>query len=195
MGNRGPDISNLDIENTMIIAVNGVAKLRHDWLSDRLGNCQSKVSRSDAQCQGSNYLLCIACSPSGGWSFKRSAEHCRNLRLTFENNRTVIVQELKSFNGVHLIPPQGTFYALPDFSGIYNTSLTKICPVAAYLLKKAIVVTVPGKEFGMEGHIRLSFAGGMKDVHEGIERIKWVLDPSSPSEMYIGDRKLVRDWL
>jgi len=63
------------------------------------------------------------------------------------------------------------------------------------ILKKALVVTVPGKEFGMEGHLRLSYAGSIKDIKEGIERIKWVLDPTSPNEIYIGDRKLVRDWL
>ena len=30
---------------------------------------------------------------------------------------------------------------------------------------------------------------------EGLERMKWVLDPNSPNELYIGDRKLVRDWM
>jgi aspartate aminotransferase len=47
----------------------------------------------------------------------------------------------------------------------------------------------------MEGHLRLSYAGSVKEIKEGIERIKWVLDPTSPNEIYIGDRKLVRDWL
>jgi aspartate aminotransferase len=56
------------------------------------------------------------------------------------------------------------------------------------------VVTVPGKEFGMEGHLRLSFCGTAKDVTEGIERIKWALDPNAPNELYLGNRKLVRDW-
>jgi len=28
----------------------------------------------------------------------------------------------------------------------------------------------------------------------GLERIKWALDPNSPNEIYIGQRKLVRDW-
>ena len=37
---------------------------------------------------------------------------------------------------------------------------------ANFLLKKALVVTVPGKEFGMEGHLRLSYAGTVKDVTE-----------------------------
>ena len=47
----------------------------------------------------------------------------------------------------------------------------------------------------MEGHLRLSFSGSVKDVSEGIERIRWALDPSSPNEIYIGDRKMIRDWL
>jgi len=58
-----------------------------------------------------------------------------------------------------------------------------------------MVVTVPGIEFGMEGHLRLSYSGSVKDVIEGIERMKWALDPNAPNEIYIGDRKLIRDWL
>jgi len=56
-------------------------------------------------------------------------------------------------------------------------------------------VTVPGREFGMEGHLRLSFAGTVKDITTAVERIKWALDPNSPNEIYIGDRKMIRDWL
>ena len=58
-----------------------------------------------------------------------------------------------------------------------------------------MVVTVPGSAFGMEGHLRLSYAGSTKDVQVGIERMKWALDPNAPNEIYIGDRKLIRDWL
>jgi aspartate aminotransferase len=57
------------------------------------------------------------------------------------------------------------------------------------------VVTVPGKEFGMEGHLRLSYSGSVKDVTTAIERMKWALDPNTSNEIYIGDRKLIRDWL
>jgi aspartate aminotransferase len=67
--------------------------------------------------------------------------------------------------------------------------------LSKFLLKKALVVTVPGKEFGMEGHIRLSISGSVKDVTEGVARIKWALDPTSPNEIYIGDKKMIRDWL
>jgi aspartate aminotransferase len=67
--------------------------------------------------------------------------------------------------------------------------------LSKFLLKKALVVTVPGREFGMEGHLRLSFSGTVKDVTEGIARMRWALDPGSPNEIYIGDRKMIRDWL
>ena len=36
--------------------------------------------------------------------------------------------------------------------------------------------------------------GGIKDIREGIERMKWALDPNSPNELFIGERKLIRDW-
>jgi aspartate aminotransferase len=46
----------------------------------------------------------------------------------------------------------------------------------------------------MEGHLRLSFCGTLKEVTEGLDRVKWALDPDAPNEMFLGDRKLVRDW-
>jgi aspartate aminotransferase len=113
------------------------------------------------------------------------------LRLQIQNNRDVLLQEMKTFNGARLIEPGGTFYALPDLRAFSNNSVE----LSKFLLKKALVVTVPGKEFGMEGHIRISFAGSVKDVTEGLARIKWALDPTSPNEIYIGDKKMIRDWM
>jgi len=106
------------------------------------------------------------------------------------------MQELHAFPSVKCIKPEGTFYALPDFRAYLRNSVAKNSVELAYfLLKKALVVTVPGKEFGMEGHMRLSYAGTVKELTEGVERMRWALDPNAPSEIYIGDRKLVRDWL
>ncbi len=114
-----------------------------------------------------------------------------SLRLTIQNNRDVFMQEMRTFNGVKTTKPDGTFYCLPDFRAYAQDSQE----LANMLLEKALVVTVPGSEFGMEGHLRLSYAGSIKDITEGIERMKWALDPQAPNEIYIGDRKLIRDWL
>jgi aspartate aminotransferase len=114
-----------------------------------------------------------------------------SLRLTLENNRNIMVNELNSFDGVNVTKPEGTFYCFADFRH-YSKDSTKL---AEFLLDKVRVATVPGVEFGLEGYLRLSTCGSVNDITKGIERMKWALDPNSPNELYIGDRKLVRDWV
>ncbi|MDE3090665.1 MAG: pyridoxal phosphate-dependent aminotransferase [Chloroflexota bacterium] len=185
--------SRKDVESTKIIVVNGVSKLygmtgfRIGWavaprkIVEIMTNVQSQITTCT-----SPFLQVAAEGALNGLQGIVEA-----LRLSIENNRNVMMEELQSFTGVKCVKPEGTFYCLPDFRAYSNDSVA----LSNLLLKKAMVVTVPGKEFGMEGHLRLSYAGSVKDVTEGIARIKWVLDPNSPNEIYIGDRKLVRDWL
>ena len=113
-----------------------------------------------------------------------------SLRLTLENQRNVMLDRLKTIPGVRVTKPDGTFYCFPDFSA-YGKDSQKL---AELLLERVRVVTVPGKEFGMEGHLRLSYCGTIKEIMDGIERIKWALDPQAPNELFLGGRKLVRDW-
>jgi len=114
-----------------------------------------------------------------------------SLRMTLENNRNVLLEALAAFDGVQVTKPQGAFYCFPYF-GAYMKDSNKL---AEFLLQRVRVVTVPGKDFGLEGHLRISFCGTIKEIREGIDRIKWALDPHSPNELYLGDRKLVRDWI
>jgi len=185
--------TNKSIEESMIIVVNGVAKLygmtgfRIGWAiaNRKLVSVMTNVQAQTTSCTS----VVLQAAAEGALTGMQSI--VESLRLTFENNRNIIMQELHAFNGVRCIKPAGTFYCLPDFRAYSNDSVQ----LAQTLLKKALVVTVPGKEFGMEGHLRLSYAGSVKDITTAIERIKWVLDPASPNEIYIGDRKMVRDWL
>jgi aspartate aminotransferase len=182
-----------DIEDSYIIVVNGVAKLygmtgfRVGWViaSRALVRVMTNVTVQVT----SGVSPVSQAAAEGALNGMQSVVEA--LRLQIENNRNVLLQEMKSFNGARLIPPDGTFYALPDLRALNNNSVE----ISKFLLQKALVVTVPGKDFGMEGHIRLSFSGTVKDVTEGLARIKWALDPTSPNEIYIGDRKLIRDWL
>ncbi|MFZ5911839.1 MAG: pyridoxal phosphate-dependent aminotransferase [Chloroflexota bacterium] len=182
-----------DVENSNIIVVNGVAKV-YGMTGFRVGwvvaprDLVRVMTNVTAQTTSSVSPVSQAAA-EGALNGMQSVVEA--LRLQIENNRNVLLQEMKSFNGARLIPPDGTFYALPDLRAFSSNSVE----LSRFLLKKALVVTVPGKEFGMEGHIRLSFSGTVKDVTEGIARIKWALDSTSPNEIYIGDRKLVRDWL
>ncbi len=182
-----------DVDNSKIVVVNGVSKLygmtgyRIGWtiahrelvevmknIQAQTTSCASAVSQSAAE-----------------WALNGIQGVTENLRLTIQNNREVMIQELSSFTDVRVEWPGGTFYCFPDFSAYERDSIK----LANFLLDKALVVAVPGKPFGAEGRLRLSYAGAMKDITKGIERMKWALDPNAPNEIYIGDRKMVRDWL
>jgi aspartate aminotransferase len=182
-----------DIETSMIIVINGVSKIygmtgfRIGWIvaNRRLIDVMINVLAQTASCTS----VVLQAAAEGALTGMQSV--VESLRLSFENNRNVIMQELRSFNNVVVTKPGGTFYCLPDFRYYTNNSIE----LSQFILDKALVVTVPGKEFGMEGYLRLSFAGSVKDITEGIERIKWAIDPEAPNDIYIGDRKLIRDWL
>ena len=182
-----------DIEDSHIIVVNGVAKLygmtgfRIGWV---VGPRQLVRVMTNVTAQTTSGVSPVSQAAAEG-ALNGLQSVVEALRLQIQNNRDVLLQEFKTFNGVRLIEPQGTFYALPDIRAFNGNSVE----VSRFLLKKAMVVTVPGKEFGMEGHIRISFSGSVKDVTEGVARIKWALDPTSPNEIYIGDKKLIRDWM
>ena len=181
------------VEDSKVLVVNGVSKLygmtgfRIGWvvgprrLVQVMTNLQGQIT--------SNPSAISQAAAEGALTGGQGLVEV--LRLTIQNNRDVMMRELTGLTELRTVCPQGTFYCLPDFSA-YNK---KSIELADFLLKKALVVTVPGSEFGAEGHLRLSFAGTLKDVKEGVERIKWALDPNAPSEIYIGDRKQVRDWL
>jgi aspartate aminotransferase len=182
-----------DIEDSKIIVINGIAKLfgmtgfRIGWaLAHRkLVEIMTNVQAQTTSCAS----VILQAAAEGALTGLQGLVEA--LRLTIENNRDVMMQELRAFSGIKVHKPDGTFYCLPDFRA-YNGNSVEL---SNFLLKKALVVTVPGKEFGMEGFLRLSYAGSVKDVTEGIARIRWALDPNSANEIYIGDRKLIRDWL
>ncbi len=182
-----------DVESSRIIVINGISKL-YGMTGFRIGwavgpraiiEIMANVQAQTTSCASAILQAGAEGALTGMQSFVES------LRLTIQNNRDVVMQELTGVASIVTPRPQGTFYCLPDFR-YYNQDSVAL---STFLLKKALVVTVPGKEFGMEGHLRLSYSGGVKDLTEGVARIKWALDPNSPNEIYIGDRKLVRDWL
>jgi aspartate/methionine/tyrosine aminotransferase len=185
--------TNNDIESTMIIVVNGVSKLygmtgfRIGWTiaNKRLVHVMNNVQGQMTSCTS----IVLQSAAEGALTGMQSV--VENLRLFIQNNRDVTIQELRSINDVKVIRPEGTFYCLPDFRAYSKDSIS----LAKFLLKKALVVTAPGKAFGLEGYLRISYSGRVKDITEAIERIKWALDPRSPNEIYIGDRKILRDWL
>ncbi len=179
-------------DNSKLIIINGVSKqyamtgFRIGWAVGNTRVIEAMTNIQGHETSGPSALLQHAAV--GAITGIQSI--VKNMRLTLENNRNVLMEQLRSFDGVIIDEPGGTFYSFPDFSHYNKDSVA----LSKFLLEKVQVVTVPGIEFGMEGHLRISYCGSIKEITEGIERMKWALDPNSPNELYIGERKLVRDW-
>ena len=89
-----------------------------------------------------------------------------------EENRNTLLRELANIPHIHVEKPQGTFYSFVDFSYYEKNSNA----LAAYLLEKALVAVVPGKAFGAEGYLRISFCADESAIVEGVRRIAKALE-------------------
>lgn len=180
-------------ENSKLIVVNGVSKqyamtgFRIGWTVANKSLVEVMTNIQAHQTSGPSAITQIAATAA----INGVQSGVEALRQTLENNRNIMMDRLNSFNGIKSYKPDGTFYCFTDFS-YYEKDSKKL---SKFLLDKVRVLTVPGIEFGMDGFLRLSTCGSVKDITEGIERIKWALDPDAPNEIFIGERKLVRDWL
>lgn len=179
-------------ENSKLIVINGISKqyamtgFRIGWAVANKKLIEVMTNIQGHQTSGPSVVL----QKAAVGALNGIQSSVENLRLTLENNRNVMIENLNSFEGIKVTKPDGAFYCFADFS-VYGKESTKI---SEFLINKVLVLAVPGVEFGMEGYLRMSFCGSIKDITEGVERMKWALDPNSPNELYIGDRKLVRDW-
>lgn len=187
------DFMNEPLEQSKLVVINGVSKM-YAMTGFRIGWAIANKPLIEAMATIQSQQTSGPSSP-GQWAavgaLNGVQSSIESLRVTLENNRNVMVDRLRAFDGVKLYVPDGTFYCLPDFSAYMKDSQK----LSQFLLDTVRVVTVPGKEFGFDGHLRLSYCGTMKDITEGLDRIKWALDPNSPNELYLGDHKLVREWV
>ncbi len=182
-----------DAETTGIISINGISKL-YGMTGFRIG--WAVAPKATVKVLANVQAQTVSCTSgllqaAAEGALAGAGADLEALLAALRQGREAMLEGLSAIPGVKVAKPGGTFYCLPDFRAYSQDSVA----LSRLLLEKALVVTVPGKEFGMEGHLRLSYCTGAQDVAEGAARIRWALDPSSPKEIVIGGKKVVRDWL
>lgn len=112
-------------------------------------------------------------------AFTGPRESVRAMRECFSLRRDLIVRRLSGMVGIKLVPPEGAFYAFPDLSERIRAArngVTDSASLSDFLIDEARIVCVPGSAFGMEGHLRLSYAIAEKDIEEGLNRLEGALN-------------------
>lgn len=102
----------------------------------------------------------------------------------FAERRILITDLLNAIPGVRCAAPDGAFYVFPDVRGVQQNAAARAAlrlgpdpkgfssALAAHLLEVAKVGLVPGGEFGLECHLRLSFAASPETISKAVGRIK-----------------------
>jgi aspartate/methionine/tyrosine aminotransferase len=98
------------------------------------------------------------------------------MRAAFERRGRTMHALLGDIPDVHVLEPQGAFYAFPNLSAYVGRSIRgheigSTLDLCAVLLDEAKVAIVPGEAFDAPGYARLSFALGDDDLGEGCRRI------------------------
>jgi aspartate/methionine/tyrosine aminotransferase len=103
-------------------------------------------------------------------------EAAAQMRAAFERRGRTMHRLLAGIPDVHVLEPQGAFYAFPNLSAylgreLRGTRLQSTVELCAVLLDAAKVAAVPGEAFDAPGYARLSFALGDDDLGVGCQRI------------------------
>jgi aspartate aminotransferase len=98
------------------------------------------------------------------------------MRAAYDRRGRTMVRLLSGIPDVHVLGPQGAFYAFPNLSAYVGRTIRGVTPadtldLCGLLLDQAKVAVVPGEAFDAPGYARMSFALGDDDLGEGCRRI------------------------
>ncbi len=99
---------------------------------------------------------------------------------SFQRRRDLVLKLLAEIPGLTCPRPQGAFYVFPDVSAYYGRKNgDKIIggsdDLAEYLLDKAGAAIVPGRGFGDDNTLRISYAVSDEQLTRGLGRVKEAL--------------------
>jgi aspartate aminotransferase len=110
----------------------------------------------------------------------QAPETIEAMRREFQRRGAHLTARLNAIDGVECVPPTGAFYCFPDVSAHYGRSIAGVevagsADFAKAALESAKVALVPGEPFGEDRCVRLSFATGMEQIDEGMDRLEKLL--------------------
>jgi aspartate aminotransferase len=103
------------------------------------------------------------------------------MRQEFDRRRQYMIQRLRAMPGVTCPEPHGAFYTFPRVSSHYGRryngeEVDGSLAFCRLLLEHEKVATVPGLAFGDDAHVRLSYATGMAQIEEALNRLERFLN-------------------
>ena len=95
----------------------------------------------------------------------------------FEKRRNYMINRIESIDNLSIVKPKGSFYIMINIENCLGKEITgKILndsmEFCASLLENEKLAVIPGKAFGLNNYIRVSYATSMEAIKEGLNRIE-----------------------
>ncbi len=166
-----------------VIIINGVSK-GYAMTGWRIGYLAAPLEIAKACGKLQGQVTSGACSIAQRASLAaitQKKDFTIDMKQAFKRRRDLVLNGLKQINGVEIYTPNGAFYLFPKINSFFgksngNWKIENDQNLCFYLLEEANVALVPGRAFGSEENIRLSYAASDDELKEALARIKVSLD-------------------
>ena len=153
--------------------VNGFAKgwAMTGWRLGYLSGPASVIKAAAALQSQSTSNVCSFAQRGAVAAIEASRDCVREMAVSYDQRRTLLVEGLQALPGITLVPPKGAFYAFPQLPEACGDSVN-FCQRA---LEQEGLAIVPGGAFGDDRCVRLSCAVSRETITDGLSRLARLL--------------------
>lgn len=140
----------------------------------RIGHVMAAVKLSKAMSRLQSQTTSNVCSiaqKAALAAYTGGFEAVAAMRDAFQRRRDIAHDIIGAWKDVYCPKPEGAFYIFPDMHRLYGANIPGSMSLCEQLLEKAGVALVPGKPFGDDNCVRISYAVADDVLTEALERI------------------------
>ena len=160
------------------IVINGLSK-SYAMTGWRLGYCGATEKISKLMTNIQSHMTSNVCSITQYAAIEAlngPQDKVKEMIFEFERRRNYMVKTLEKMNNLSIIKPQGAFYIMINIDKclgkeINGEKIIDSMDFSAKLLEHEKVAVIPGKAFGLDNYVRVSYATSMELIEKGLERI------------------------
>lgn len=160
------------------IVINGLSK-SYAMTGWRLGYCGSTEKIAKLMTNIQSHMTSNVCSITqyaAVEALNGLQDKVKEMISEFEIRRNYMAKALEEMNNLSIIKPQGAFYIMINIDEclgkeINGEKINDSMDFSAKLLESEKVAVIPGKAFGLDNYVRVSYATSMELIEKGLERI------------------------
>ena len=161
------------------IVINGLSK-SYAMTGWRLGYCGASEKIAKLMTNIQSHMTSNVCSITQYAAIEAlngPQDKVKEMIVEFEKRRNYMVNTLERIEKLSIIKPQGAFYIMINLDeclgkAINGEVIKNSMDFSAKLLEDEKVAVIPGKAFGLDNYVRVSYATSMEAITEGLNRIK-----------------------